>query len=110
MTDRGVIGFRRVELASKPLTTFLVQASAYFELLTPALGKLPEHFEGTCIYAIRRLTGFWRIDAGEAHVLRSTGFSDAQGVSIGYGARWRECSLLLQVSQRGQVPLQLSEP
>jgi uncharacterized protein len=33
------------KLASKPRTTFLVQASAYCELLTPVLGKRPDHFE-----------------------------------------------------------------
>ena len=33
------------KLASKPKTTFLVQASAYCELLTPVLGKRPDHFE-----------------------------------------------------------------
>lgn len=33
------------KLASKPRTTFLVQASAYCELLTPVLGKRPYHFE-----------------------------------------------------------------
>lgn len=33
------------KLASKPKTTFLVQALAYCELLTPHLGKTPEHFE-----------------------------------------------------------------
>ena len=33
------------KLASKPKTTFLVQASAYCELLTPLLGSRPDHFE-----------------------------------------------------------------
>jgi predicted RecB family nuclease len=33
------------KLASKPKTTFLVQASAYCELLTPLLGQRPDHFE-----------------------------------------------------------------
>jgi len=33
------------KLASKPKTTFLVQASAYCELLTPLLGTRPDHFE-----------------------------------------------------------------
>ncbi|MCH9714668.1 MAG: TM0106 family RecB-like putative nuclease, partial [Cyanobacteria bacterium] len=33
------------KLASKPKTTFLVQASAYCELLTPLLGARPDHFE-----------------------------------------------------------------
>jgi uncharacterized protein len=33
------------KLASKPKTTFLVQAAAYCELLTPILGARPEHFE-----------------------------------------------------------------
>jgi len=33
------------KLASKPRTTFLVQASAYCELLTPVLGQRPDHFE-----------------------------------------------------------------
>ena len=33
------------KLASKPKTTFLVQASAYCELLTPLLGERPNHFE-----------------------------------------------------------------
>ncbi len=33
------------KLASKPKTTFLVQASAYCELLTPLLGHRPNHFE-----------------------------------------------------------------
>ena len=33
------------KLASKPKTTFLVQAVAYCELLTPHLGKRPDHFE-----------------------------------------------------------------
>jgi predicted RecB family nuclease len=33
------------KLASKPKTTFLVQALAYCELLTPLLGQRPEHFE-----------------------------------------------------------------
>ncbi len=33
------------KLASKPKTTFLVQASAYCELLTPLLGNRPDHFE-----------------------------------------------------------------
>ena len=33
------------KLASKPKTTFLVQASAYCELLTPLLGHRPDQFE-----------------------------------------------------------------
>jgi uncharacterized protein len=33
------------KLASKPKTTFLVQASAYCELLMPLLGARPDHFE-----------------------------------------------------------------
>ncbi|HYP04065.1 MAG TPA: TM0106 family RecB-like putative nuclease, partial [Cyanobium sp.] len=33
------------KLSSKPKTTFLVQASAYCELLTPLLGERPDHFE-----------------------------------------------------------------
>ena len=33
------------KLASKPKTTFLVQASAYCELLTPLLDQQPDHFE-----------------------------------------------------------------
>jgi predicted RecB family nuclease len=33
------------KLASKPKTTFLVQASAYCELLTPLLGSRPDQFE-----------------------------------------------------------------
>ena len=33
------------KLASKPKTTFLVQASAYCELLTPLLGHRPDHFD-----------------------------------------------------------------
>ncbi|QVV67995.1 TM0106 family RecB-like putative nuclease [Synechococcus sp. LA31] len=33
------------KLASKPKTTFLVQASAYCELLTALLGQRPDHFE-----------------------------------------------------------------
>jgi len=33
------------KLASKPKTTFLVQASAYCELLTPLLGQRPDQFE-----------------------------------------------------------------
>lgn len=33
------------KLASKPKTTFLVQASAYCELLNPLLGQRPDHFE-----------------------------------------------------------------
>ena len=33
------------KLASKPKTTFLVQASAYCELLTPLLGRRPDQFD-----------------------------------------------------------------
>ena len=33
------------KLSSKPKTTFLVQASAYCELLIPLLGERPDHFE-----------------------------------------------------------------
>jgi predicted RecB family nuclease len=46
-SDLGAWSYIPIEckLASKPRTTFLVQASAYCELLTPVLGKRPDHFE-----------------------------------------------------------------
>jgi predicted RecB family nuclease len=46
-SDLGIWSYIPIEckLASKPKTTFLVQASAYCELLTPLLGQRPDHFE-----------------------------------------------------------------
>ena len=46
-SDRGIWSYIPIEckLASKPKTTFLVQASAYCELLTPLLGSRPDHVE-----------------------------------------------------------------
>ena len=46
-SDLGQWSYIPIEckLASKPKTTFLVQASAYCELLTPLLGHRPEQFE-----------------------------------------------------------------
>ena len=50
------------KLASKPKTTFLVQALAYCELLTPHLGNRPEQFElylGGGTFKKFRTKGFW---------------------------------------------------
>lgn len=50
------------KLASKPKTTFLVQALAYCELLTPHLGKKPETFElylGGGTFKEFRTKDFW---------------------------------------------------